>query len=319
MAEIFDLDPIDANNTARWPEGMFGGAINNSARALEGMLARHARDHDGSRAASGSSNAFAVTSSRSIPALSDNLTMVFTGNHTISGAATLNLNGIGAKSIKRFNGTDLTAGDIVSGQPCWVIYKTSGDQWFLVSNPAVLFANLHADFNENGAPGTPAADTMRLSAFDEGGQTNFRFTRPDGSTGKIRPGTQAEMEAASANDVFISPGRQHFHPLMPKGWALFNGAGSVSGLATAGNVSGVSYLGTGTYRASFNPAFSSLNYGVIGWARGTSAAQVDFVVSAADTGSDSKTTGQIDVRACNASGSVPADSSEIFLVFFGDL
>ena len=34
MAEIDDLDTTDANNTARWPEGMLGGDINDAARAL---------------------------------------------------------------------------------------------------------------------------------------------------------------------------------------------------------------------------------------------------------------------------------------------
>jgi hypothetical protein len=175
MAEIFDLDPTDANNVGRWPEGMQGGDINNAGRADEGMLARHYEDHDGSRTASGSSNAFAVSSSRTISSLFDNLTLVFTANHTITGAATLNLNGLGAKAVRRFNNNDLTAGDIISGTPVAVIYKSGLDVWIMVSAAAALFANMHADFNENGSPGNPSANVARLYAKDVSGLTRLAY------------------------------------------------------------------------------------------------------------------------------------------------
>jgi hypothetical protein len=135
VPEISDLDIVDANNTARFPEGMQGSAINNGARALEGLLARWYEDTDGSIASGGSSNAYTLTSKRTISGLVDATIMAFTANHTNTGASTLALNGLTAKAIRRPNGDALVAGDIVSGQVCIVIYKSSPDQWRLLSGP----------------------------------------------------------------------------------------------------------------------------------------------------------------------------------------
>jgi hypothetical protein len=173
--EIQDLDPTDANNTGRWPEGMVGGDINDAGRAMEGYLARWFRDTNGSIAATGSSNAFAVTSNRTISSLANNTVMAFTANFSITGAATLNLNGLGAKSIKRFNGNALASGDIVSGQPVTVVYKSSPDVWYMMSALAALTGNTFADFSENAAPGDPAADTGRLYAKDVSGTTRLAY------------------------------------------------------------------------------------------------------------------------------------------------
>jgi hypothetical protein len=154
---------------------MLGGDINDAGRADEGMLARHYLDHDGSRTASGSSNAFTVTSSRTIAALFDNLTLCFSANHTITGAATLNLNGIGAKSLKRFNGNALASGDIVSGQPVHVLYKLSADVFYMVSAAAALTSNMFVDVTENASPGDPAADDVRLYAKDVNGSSMLAY------------------------------------------------------------------------------------------------------------------------------------------------
>ncbi|HEY1244245.1 MAG TPA: hypothetical protein VGF29_05370 [Hyphomicrobiaceae bacterium] len=200
--EIQDLDPTDANNVGRWPEGMVGSSINDSGRAMEGYLARWFRDTNGSIAAAGSSNAFTVTSNRTIDALANNLLMTFTANHTITGAATLNLNGLGAKSVKRFNGNALASGDIVSGQPVAVIYKSSPDVWYMMSALAALTGNMFADFAENASPGDPAADTARLYAKDDSGNTILAYRDSAGVESELPPGvivqrTYAEYTSTS--------------------------------------------------------------------------------------------------------------------------
>lgn len=202
MAEITDLDPTDANNTARFPEGMLGGTINDSARALEGILARWFRDTNGSITATGSSNAYAITSTRTISALANNIIMTWTANFTNTGAATLNLNSLGAKSIKRFNGSALAAGDIISGQPVTVVYKSSPDQWFMMTAPAALVTSMFADFAENASPGDPAADTARLYAKDDSGNTILAYRDSAGVESELPPGvivqrTYAEYTSTS--------------------------------------------------------------------------------------------------------------------------
>jgi hypothetical protein len=174
MPEIFDLFETDANNIAHWPEGMLGGQINNAGRADEGLLARWYRDTDGSRVASNVGNAFSVTSVRSIPALFNNLIMVFTANITITGPATLNLNGTGAKPIKRFNFSDMAVGDIIANQPVMVIYKQVSDVWLMTNAPAALVTNMFGDFSEN-VPVNPAANTARVYAKDDSSITLMAY------------------------------------------------------------------------------------------------------------------------------------------------
>jgi len=53
MSEINDLTVTDASNTARFPEGMRVNAINDSARELEGLIARWYKDTNGSVAVAG--------------------------------------------------------------------------------------------------------------------------------------------------------------------------------------------------------------------------------------------------------------------------
>jgi hypothetical protein len=261
VAEITDLDPTDANNTGRWPEGMLGGTINDSARALEGILARWFRDTNGSVTATGSSNAYAITSTRTISALANNIIMTWTANFTNTGAATLNLNSLGAKSIKRFNGSALAAGDIISGQPVTVVYKSSPDQWFMMTAPAALVTSMFADFAENASPGDPAADTGRLYAQDDGaGVTDLRWRDSAGTNYSLRSATQAEMEAASTTKVVVAS-RQHFHPGHVKAAGRVNSSGSVVG--TAYNVASVSQTGTGVYRVTLTNAMADTNYWVV--------------------------------------------------------
>ena len=154
MAEIQDLLATDASNIARWPENMPFSGVNDAGRADEGILARWYKDSDGSITASGSSNAFSITSNRTIAAYFNNLVMLFTANFSITGAATLNLNGLGAKAIKRPNGDALLTGDIVSSQPVHVIYKSGTDQWYLL---AAVYATTIA------TP-TPSAEVRTASA-----------------------------------------------------------------------------------------------------------------------------------------------------------
>lgn len=69
--------------------------------------------------------------------------------------------------------------------------------------------------------------------------------------------SQAQMEAASSNVVFSTPGVQHHHPGHPKAWVKFDSAGSAS--ATY-NVSSVTDNGPGDFTTNFTTAFSSGNY-----------------------------------------------------------
>ncbi len=136
MAEIFDLSGTAASNTARFPENMQFRNVNDSARELEAMIARNALDHNGSVTSGGSANAYTVTPNRTIASYSDKLTMVFTANHSNSGAPTLNISSLGAKAIVGPSGAALISGDIVSGAIVSVVYDLANDWFQLLSQRA---------------------------------------------------------------------------------------------------------------------------------------------------------------------------------------
>lgn len=75
---------------------------------------------------SGSANAYAITLSPILVANLVGLPITFLAGFTNTGAATLNINGLGAVAIKKggmgYSITDLTNGDIMSGQMVTVVY-----------------------------------------------------------------------------------------------------------------------------------------------------------------------------------------------------
>lgn len=279
MAEITDFDPVDANNTTRWPEGMQRSQINNSARADEGILARWFRDTNGSITSSGSANAYAITSNRTISSLVNNTLMAWTANHTNTGTATLALNGLTAKAIKRPNGDALVAGDIVSGQTVVVIYKSSPDEWRMLSPGAFV-----------------ASDTL---------------------AGAIEIAVQAEMEAAADMGRAVVPGRQQFHPGHPKAWIVFNGTGTPAIIASYGmdGATPITDNGVGNYTLKVATPFSSAGaYSIVAWCRSPEAGRLYGVT--ADP-SDTKDADEIQIRVRKDDGAAN-DSAEITVLFFGD-
>lgn len=137
MAEIWDLSTTDSSNTGRFPENMLPGAVNDGMRALEGMIARWRNDLTAYTATAGAANAYTLSLNQSgIAAYATGLYVTFAANHTNTGAATLNVNGLGAKAIHR-GGAALAGGEIVSGERYAAIYD--GTQFDLIE-PHVMAA-----------------------------------------------------------------------------------------------------------------------------------------------------------------------------------
>jgi hypothetical protein len=223
VGDVQGWSATDDSNTDLFPENMPFGDVNDSGRAIQGAMARWFMDWNGSIVASGSSNAYSITSNRTIGSLANNTLMWFRANHTNTGAATLNLNGLGAKDIVRATGSALTAGDITSGQIVGVYYNSTLDDWVLIT-PAVQGS---------------ASDT---------------------ASGLIELAVQSEMEAAADVARAVVPGRQHFHPGMPKAWVAFSTDGTV---LASHNVTDVTQNGNGDYTVNLAITMSSVNYCVL--------------------------------------------------------
>lgn len=134
MAEINDLNISDASNTARFPEGQAPSTLNNGARGLEGILARGFKDAvEPSLNSTGSSNAYAVAANRTLSAYYDGLRVAFHASFANTGSATLNVDSVGAKTIKKNHDSNLDSGDIETHQVVEVIYSASDDTFQMVS------------------------------------------------------------------------------------------------------------------------------------------------------------------------------------------
>ena len=134
MAELNDLNITDNSNTARFPEGMAPSIVNDSARALEGLIARGIKDAlEGNKDSTGSSNTYAVAANRTIAAYYDGMRIGFHANHANSGASTLNVDGVGAKAIVTGTSTALTANQILQHQYVDVVFSASGDNFQMLT------------------------------------------------------------------------------------------------------------------------------------------------------------------------------------------
>lgn len=116
----------DAN--INWSEGQLGPTLNNSARAA--MAAQKAAWNQlaGGCTYGGSANAYTITSD-SVGAISTayaaGMIFMLKANHTNNGAATLNVDGVGAVAIRTSDGGALASGDIVSGGLFLLAYETT--------------------------------------------------------------------------------------------------------------------------------------------------------------------------------------------------
>jgi len=74
--------------------------------------------------------------------------------------------------------------------------------------------------------------------------------------------SQAEQEAGSSTTVYVSPGRQQFHPSAAKAWVNFNGTGTVA-IRASYNVASVTDNGAGDYTVNFTTAIKDANYSAV--------------------------------------------------------
>lgn len=122
---LWDMSQTDADNTAfagisQAENSMRAPAVNNAFRALDGALARFIADGGGTVTTGGSANAQTVTLNQAIATTVPTgffFTVKF-GYSNTSTTVTLNVNSIGAKSVKVLRGgalADPAVGEIVAG------------------------------------------------------------------------------------------------------------------------------------------------------------------------------------------------------------
>lgn len=143
----------------------WGGKLNNNFDDLDAMA--------GALATGGSSNAYTLTTGLSLSALAAGQRFLVAWSHTNTGAATLNVDSLGAKTIKRRDGaTNVASGDLVEDAYGVVVYD--GTNFVHVGPCAVEVPPLDADLAAIAALGYTsgsyiitkiAADTWALNSI----------------------------------------------------------------------------------------------------------------------------------------------------------
>ena len=157
-------------------EGWAAADINN---ALRDMMAQHALVRklvSGSITTGGTANAQTLASGFSMLSYQQDMPLSFEAGATNTGATTLNVDSIGAKSVVRGDGAALIPGDIVAGGTYWATYESGADV-IVLHNPS----------NQRSVVGVNA-------------QTGTTYTLAIADAGKL-----VTMSNASANTLTIPP------------------------------------------------------------------------------------------------------------------
>lgn len=116
-----------ADLDSSWPTGTDGKSqgddhLRNIKKALRQSFPGFTGAVAAAGVTTGSSNAYVLTPATALTAYAANMGVVINPNFSNTGAATLNISGLGAKNIKRPGGVDVASGELASGVPVFLVY-----------------------------------------------------------------------------------------------------------------------------------------------------------------------------------------------------
>jgi hypothetical protein len=269
----------------------------------------------------------------------------FKAGGTNTGAATININSVGAKDLKKGpdGATALAAGDITAGGMYTVEYDGTNMQLLnpkfpvgfattdspTFANPQVTTIELGHASDTTLARGSAGVVTVEGTALLRASQNlgdvasaatafgNIKQAASDTATGVLEIAVQSEMETGTSTTLAVTPGRQHFHPGHPKAGGNLDGTGTPAFAAGDYGMGAVTDNGTGNYTLALDTAFANTNYWWTASARaGTTSSSSRLVVSPFSDGS--KTTSALQIGTGNVNDGAATDSTETGISFWGD-
>lgn len=130
---------------------------------------------------------------------------------------------------------------------------------------------------------------------------------------------QSDQETASSTALFVSPGRQQYHPSAAKAWVSFNSVTTTAILASYG-VTSLTDNGAGDTTINFSTNFSTANYAAA-CCGGTTNGRWNMLWDGGTWSDDDQSGGQLvgSFRTAFGEGTgALGDNTRQFLVFFGD-
>ena len=131
MAEIKDYDVDANNNTATPPDGAAEGwapsTVNNTIRELMARTKRLWEDTSAVNTTTGTSNAYLLSASQTISAYAAGDVFMFVADRANTGAATLAVDGLAAKSLKTVTQAELVADQLTANGIYVAAYDATND------------------------------------------------------------------------------------------------------------------------------------------------------------------------------------------------
>lgn len=277
MADILSSawSPLQAGNSTTPPDGLpTGSAPNKLAPMIRETMAATRRQMERMNAiatTTGASNTYVLTYTGGPDALRKGEAYVFWANHTNTGTATLNINGLGAKAILKPDGSPIVAGQIVSGTTLSVEFDGTNFRMTTVSmsNPVFNGTVAAADLTLTGGiaaatlSGNGAALT-NLNASNIATGTIADARLPGTMTGKTINGqlwVNNSTYAAGGDAVILRPtdyttGKPGLWLAQTANTARWN-IGLWDGASTAGEIR----INAGTFTHNGNVVWTTANDG----------------------------------------------------------
>lgn len=126
-----------ADSNVNWAEGMAPSAVNDSARAEMSSVAKWRDDNSASLITSGSTTAFTLATNQVATALTSGYTVEFQFHASTDSSATLNVDGLGAKPLQVYPGTNLHANDFLANTRAAFVYTSTGTGQWISKGPPV--------------------------------------------------------------------------------------------------------------------------------------------------------------------------------------
>lgn len=194
-----------ANNTSAppngAPEGWAPSDVNNTVRQIMADIAVEAQKNAVKVLASvAGTDTITGTMTPDLTAYSAGMLVVLTPANTNTGAATLNIDTLGALDIFRYGGEALHAGDLVAGVPAYLLLDSGSDDFYLLNPQNTGFRNLPQN-NQNGNYTLVISDAGKHIKQDGNASTT---TIPANASVAYPLGTAVTFINAAAGNISIA-------------------------------------------------------------------------------------------------------------------
>ena len=176
----------------------------------------------------------------------------FAAGADIASATTVDLTAA-TGNLVRITGTTATTGVTINNGQVVLCYPTGA--WPLTYHATNMPI-------KGGVSYTCAAGDTVIFSKDGDGTLHVDIFKADGTAlVAVAAASQAEQETGSATNVYVSPGRQQYHPSAAKAFCKVNSAGTISG--TSYNISSVTDTAVGVATFNFTTSFANTGYVVV--------------------------------------------------------